>query len=106
MLGHEQLEALRYFDTPTVCNAIEFFKLRPRTCGFGLPGMVWRGGDSSKAIVGYAVTARVGAIFPETPEPVSYTHLSIISSFSACTVTIPPAFAIAAKVRRSPGVSM
>ena len=68
MLDHEQLEALRYFDTPTVCNAIEFFKLRPRTCGFGLPGMVWRGGDSSKAIVGYAVTARVGAIFPETPE--------------------------------------
>jgi len=33
-LSHEQLSALRRIDSPTISNAIETFKLRPRVAGY------------------------------------------------------------------------
>ena len=59
----EQLEELRSFDTPTVCNAVECFGLRKNTEGFMRPGMVLRTSDK-KPVVGYAATARVSAAHP------------------------------------------
>jgi regulator of RNase E activity RraA len=46
------LELLRKFDTPTICNVIELFDIRPRTAGY--------------------MDARIGACFPEMPPMVGY----------------------------------
>jgi regulator of RNase E activity RraA len=46
------LELLRKFDTPTVCNVIELFDLRPRTAGY--------------------VDARIRACYPKLPPMVGY----------------------------------
>ncbi|MGE4352499.1 MAG: RraA family protein [Oscillospiraceae bacterium] len=67
-LTNKQLEKLREFDSPTICNAMECFNIRPRTAGFGYPGMVQRAGDQEKPMIGYAVTAKVSAMNPATPE--------------------------------------
>src|SRR5258707_7795147 len=49
-LSHEQLSALRRIDSPTISNAIETFKLRPRVAGY--------------------VGNNIRCIFPELPPPV------------------------------------
>jgi 4-hydroxy-4-methyl-2-oxoglutarate aldolase len=46
------MEQLRRFDTPTVCNVIELFDLRPRTAGY--------------------MDARIQACFPKLPPMVGY----------------------------------
>ena len=33
-LSAEQLASLGKYDTPTICNAIELFDIRPRTAGY------------------------------------------------------------------------
>jgi regulator of RNase E activity RraA len=63
-LNFEQLEELRNYDTPTVCNAIECFGVRKNTEGYMRPGMVLRT-NNSKPVVGYAATAKVAAAFPD-----------------------------------------
>ncbi|MDR1902892.1 MAG: RraA family protein [Treponema sp.] len=60
-LTKEQLEELREFDTPTVWNALEGFKLRPNTAGFTWPGMLLRT-PNQKPMVGYAATAKVSGM--------------------------------------------
>lgn len=58
MLTAEQLEELREFDTPTVCNALDAMQLRPTTSGFSYPGLCLRTPDT-KPMVGYAATAKI-----------------------------------------------
>jgi len=54
-LSHEQLEALRQIDSPTVSNAIEHFRVRPRVEGFA--GWELRCAfPELGSTVGYAVT--------------------------------------------------
>lgn len=67
MLTKEQLEELRQFDTPTVWNALEGYKLRPNTTGFSYPGLLLRT-PQDKPMVGYAVTAKVSGNTPPTAE--------------------------------------
>jgi regulator of RNase E activity RraA len=62
-LSAERLAALARFDTPTICNAIELFEVRPRNAGFM--------NDSIKAcfprmppMVGYAVTSTFRSMSP------------------------------------------
>ena len=62
-LSAERLAALARFDTPTICNAIELFEVRPRNAGFR--------NDSIKAcfprmppMVGYAVTSTFRSMSP------------------------------------------
>lgn len=64
-LTREQLQELQEFDSPTICNAIETFNLRPNTSGFMKPGMIPRC-PISKPMVGYAATAKVSAMNPAT----------------------------------------
>jgi regulator of RNase E activity RraA len=68
-MGHcltpDQLDELRQFITPTVCNAIELFGVRRQTEGFMLPGIQCRFPDLG-AMVGYAVTATFRAWEPAT----------------------------------------
>lgn len=65
-LTHAQLEELKRFTTPTICNAIEMFKIRKRNEGFMLPDVVCRFPDLDP-MVGYAVTATFRA--REEPRP-------------------------------------
>jgi regulator of RNase E activity RraA len=51
-ISPSDLELLRKFDTPTVCNVIELFDVRPRTAGY--------------------MDARIRACFPEMPPMVGY----------------------------------
>lgn len=63
-----QLEALRKFDTPTICNAIEGFGVRARTEGFTRPGLCLRAAMEEKPMVGYACTGVISARHPARPE--------------------------------------
>lgn len=66
-LSAQQLEQLREYDSPTVCNAIERFNIRPNDTGYT---------DSSivsilpfeKPFVGYAATVRFSSSTRATPE--------------------------------------
>lgn len=66
-LSKEQLEELRKYDTPTVCNALESFGVRGRLEGYANPGMVLRV-PYQKPMVGYAATARISGIQPGKKE--------------------------------------
>jgi regulator of RNase E activity RraA len=67
MLTQEQFEELKNFDAPTVCNAIEFFGLRPKTSGFMNTG-IRKIFHNNKRTVGYACTAQISAMHPPTDE--------------------------------------
>ena len=58
MLSNEQLEELREFDSPTVWNALEGFKLRSNITGFTYPGLFLRTPDQ-RPMIGYAATAKI-----------------------------------------------
>jgi regulator of RNase E activity RraA len=64
-LSAAQLDALRAYSTPTICNAIETFDVRPRSSGCMDPSIVCRFPELGP-MVGYAVTARIRA--GEPPE--------------------------------------
>src|SRR5882672_10252234 len=57
------LELLRKFDTPTVCNVIELFDIRPRTAGY--------------------MDARIKSCFPEMPPMVGYATTATFRSAAA-----------------------
>jgi regulator of RNase E activity RraA len=61
-LSSECLAALARFDTPTVCNAIELFEVRPRNTGF--------------------MNASIKACFPHMPPMVGYAVTSTFRSMS------------------------
>lgn len=60
MLSFEQLETLRKFDSPTICNALERFNVRPRNVGFMSP-QIKSVLTYEKSFIGYASTAKVSA---------------------------------------------
>ena len=51
-LSTQELETLRNFDTPTICNAIEAFGVRARTEGFTSPGLKLQVSNGNKPMVG------------------------------------------------------
>jgi regulator of RNase E activity RraA len=55
-LSPAQLEHLRKHDTPTVCNVIELFAIRPRNSGY-MDGRIKACFPELKPMVGYATTA-------------------------------------------------
>jgi regulator of RNase E activity RraA len=57
------LQKLRGFDTPTVCNVIELFDLRPRTAGY-MDGRIRACYPKLPPMVGYAATATFRAVSP------------------------------------------
>ncbi len=60
VLSPEQLDALRRIDSPTIANAIETFKVRPRVAGY----------------VGYDIRC----IFPELPPMLGYAITCTVDS--------------------------
>ena len=65
LLNKSQIEELKQFDTPTVCNAIERFNLRSKISGFMNPKIKAIFPDRGP-IVGYACTAKISASQPPT----------------------------------------
>src|SRR6478672_930773 len=59
------LELLRKYDTPTVCNVIELFDLRPRTAGY-LDRRIQACYPKLPPMVGYAATATFRSAAPPT----------------------------------------
>ncbi len=59
-LSATDLERLRHFDTPTVCNVIELFDVRPRNTGF--------------------MDARIQACYPKLPPMVGYASTATFRS--------------------------
>jgi regulator of RNase E activity RraA len=57
------LEKLRRFDTPTVCNVIELFDLRPRTAGY-MDARIQACYPKLPPMVGYAATATFRSAAP------------------------------------------
>ena len=54
------LELLRKFDTPTICNVVELFDMRPRTAGY--------------------MNARIQACYPNLPPMVGYASTATFRS--------------------------
>lgn len=63
LLTAEQLKAIRQFDTCSVLNAIETFRLRLRNEGYARPGLRWLR-PSIRSVIGYASTLRVKSSNP------------------------------------------
>src|SRR5258707_11120752 len=59
-VSSEDLELLRRFDTPTVCNVIELFGMRPRTAGY--------------------MDRRIAACYPKLPPMVGYASTATFRS--------------------------
>lgn len=57
------LELLRKFDTPTICNVIELFDIRPRTAGY-MDGRIRSCLPELPPMVGYATTATFRSAAP------------------------------------------
>jgi regulator of RNase E activity RraA len=57
------LDLLRKFDTPTICNVIELFDVRPRTAGY-MNGRIRACFPKLPPMVGYASTATFRSAFP------------------------------------------
>lgn len=55
-LSHDVLARLARFDTPTICNIIELFEVRPRNRGY-MDGRIRAGFPELPPMVGYASTA-------------------------------------------------
>ena len=62
-LSSECLAALAIFDTPTVCNAIELFEVRPRNTGF-MNSTIKACFPRMPPMVGYAVTSTFRSMSP------------------------------------------
>jgi 4-hydroxy-4-methyl-2-oxoglutarate aldolase len=57
------LKLLAQFDTPTICNTIELFEIRPRTAGY-MDGRIRACFPEMPAVVGYAATATMRCALP------------------------------------------
>jgi regulator of RNase E activity RraA len=63
MLKSDVLQKLAAFDTPTICNIIELFDVRPRNTGY-MDGRIIAAFPEMPPIVGYAATATFRADAP------------------------------------------
>jgi regulator of RNase E activity RraA len=55
-ISKEALEKLRQFDTPTICNLVELFEVRPRNTGY-MDGRIQACFPEMAPVVGFAATA-------------------------------------------------
>ena len=66
-LTNEELDLLRSFDTPTICNVIELFEVRPATTGY-MDRRIRCWFPNLPPMVGYAVTSTLmGSVPPRRP---------------------------------------
>jgi regulator of RNase E activity RraA len=75
------LELLRKFDTPTVCNVVELFDVRPRTAGY-LDGRIQACYPKLPPMVGYASTATFRSAAPAKEGAVYAGMVDQVASFA------------------------
>ncbi len=63
VIAPEDIELLRQFDTPTICNVIELFDMRPRNAGY-MDGRIRACFPELPPMVGFAVTATFRSAAP------------------------------------------
>jgi len=82
-LSQVTLDRLAEFDTPTVCNAIELFAVRPQDTGF-MDGRIRACFPALRPMVGFAATATFRSSFPPPPGGGVYTNMvEQVRSFDA-----------------------
>jgi len=64
-LNSHDLQLLTQFDTPTICNVIELFQVRPRDSGY-MDGRIRACFPEMPPIAGYASTATFRGAFPQS----------------------------------------
>src|SRR5262245_26086787 len=77
----DDLELLRRYDTPTICNVIELFDLRPRTAGY-LDGRIKACYPTLPPMVGFASTATFRAAAPPRAGSVYAAMSDQVASFA------------------------
>ncbi|MAG36089.1 MAG: hypothetical protein CL878_07590 [Dehalococcoidia bacterium] len=63
------IEALRGYDSPTIANAIEHFKVRDPTSGYATNELLCQTPEIAAPMVGYALTARADGTTPGDTRP-------------------------------------
>ena len=72
----EVLSKLATFDTPTICNVIELFDIRPRSTGF-MDGRIQACFPEMPPIVGFAATATFRSSAPPPPGTDVYDNIEV-----------------------------
>jgi regulator of RNase E activity RraA len=98
-LSQAQIEELRKFDSPTICNAIECFGIRKNTEGYMRAGMTLRTKDKTP-VVGYAATAKVSAIHPDPDS-----HAMLMGYYAHIRETRSPCIAVVEDIDAEPAAS-
>ncbi len=80
-LSDADLNLLRRFDTPTICNVIELFEAQPRTAGY-MDNRIRACFPEMPPIVGYAATATIRCAFAKTEGAVYGSLDEQVSRFS------------------------
>ncbi len=75
------LELLRKFDTPTICNVVELFDHRPRTAGY-MDGRIQACFPKLPLMVGYASTATFRSAWPPCEGTVYSSLAEQVTSFA------------------------
>ncbi len=75
-ISPETLAKLRSFDTPTICNVIELFNIRPRNTGF-LDGRIRACFPEMPPMVGFAATATFRSSAPPPPNSSVYDNIEV-----------------------------
>jgi regulator of RNase E activity RraA len=70
------LEKLRSFDTPTICNIIELFNIRPRSAGF-MDARIRACYPEMPPVVGFAATATFRSSAPPPPGTDVYDNIEV-----------------------------
>ncbi len=82
ILSPELLAKLRSFDTPTICNVIELFNIRPRNTGF-MDSRIRACFPEMPPIVGFAATATFRSSAPPPPGTDVYDNIEVqVARFS------------------------
>ena len=78
----EVLSKLQSFDTPTICNVIELFEIRPRNTGF-MDGRIRACFPEMPPVVGFAATATFRSSAPPPPNSNVYDNIEVqVARFS------------------------
>lgn len=72
----ETLAKLRTFDTPTICNVIELFDIRPRNTGF-MDSRIQACFPEMPPVVGFAATATFRSSAPPLPGTDVYDNIEV-----------------------------
>ena len=87
-ITQETLDKLAQFDTPTICNVIELFDVRPRNVGF-MDGRIRCNFPELAPMVGFASTAAFRSGAPPTGGDAYGSFIDQVRTFDELPTTRP-----------------